>query len=657
MVYTKGDNKLNTSIKENIELPLHLFNHGTNYESYRFLGAHLFNNDGVDGVVFRVWAPNARCVSVVGEFNNWNTNSHVMENVYNCGVWQIFIPDVKEYTTYKYYITTRSGEGIYKSDPYAFHAELRPNNGSKVFNLDNYEWKDEKWISEKTSPLDKPMNVYEVNFASWKLKEDGSYMNYCEIADDLIPYVKKMGYTHIEVMPLSEHPFDGSWGYQVTGYYAATSRFGTPTQLKYFIDKCHQVGIGVIMDWVPAHFPKDAFGLYKFDGEYCYEDKNPRRGEHKEWGTMVFDYGKQEIQCFLISNALFWLKEFHIDGLRVDAVSSMLYLDYNRKDGEWQPNCRGGRENLEAIAFLQNLNTQIFQRFPNAIMVAEESTAWPLVTKPVEDGGLGFNFKWNMGWMNDTLSYMSLDPFFRNKNHQKLTFSFMYAFSENFILPISHDEVVHGKCSLLNKMPGEYDAKFDNLRAFYGYMMSHPGKKLLFMGQEFGQVIEWNYMQGLDWLLFGYESHRRLNDYVKDLNHFYLKNKAFWEIDYSWEGFKWLVPDDNTNSIIVFMRSDKKGNQILVVCNFDTRTQEDYKIGVEYIGNYKEIFNSDDKKYGGKGITNGTVKSTEGEAHGKDHIITLTVPATSTMYFTVPKTLAVPKKEKAKQSKIRTKSK
>ena len=526
-----------------------------------------------------------------------------------------------------------------------------------MFNLDNYEWKDEKWISEKTSPLDKPMNVYEVNFASWKLKEDGSYMNYCEIADDLIPYVKKMGYTHIEVMPLSEHPFDGSWGYQVTGYYAATSRFGTPTQLKYFIDKCHQVGIGVIMDWVPAHFPKDAFGLYKFDGEYCYEDKNPRRGEHKEWGTMVFDYGKQEIQCFLISNALFWLKEFHIDGLRVDAVSSMLYLDYNRKDGEWQPNCRGGRENLEAIAFLQNLNTQIFQRFPNAIMVAEESTAWPLVTKPVEDGGLGFNFKWNMGWMNDTLSYMSLDPFFRNKNHQKLTFSFMYAFSENFILPISHDEVVHGKCSLLNKMPGEYDAKFDNLRAFYGYMMSHPGKKLLFMGQEFGQVIEWNYMQGLDWLLFGYESHRRLNDYVKDLNHFYLKNKAFWEIDYSWEGFKWLVPDDNTNSIIVFMRSDKKGNQILVVCNFDTRTQEDYKIGVEYIGNYKEIFNSDDKKYGGKGITNGTVKSTEGEAHGKDHIITLTVPATSTMYFTVPKTLAVPKKEKAKQSKIRTKSK
>ena len=620
------------------DLPVYLFKQGNNCEAYRFFGAHQKERAGEMGVEFRVWAPHAAAISVVGDFNSWKPGSHPMKKVDDDSIWELFIPGIKEFDVYKYCVTTRGGDLVFKSDPYAFHTETRPSNGSKVYNIDNFVWHDADWqASQKTKDaINGPMNIYEMHAGSWKMQEGDKPYNYSELADLLIPYIQEMGYTHVELLPVMEYPFDGSWGYQVSGYFAPTSRYGTPKDFMAFVDKLHQAGIGVIMDWVPAHFPKDQFGLYMFDGEPCYEDPNPRRGEHKEWGTMVFDFGRKEVESFLISSALFWLEQYHIDGLRVDAVASMLYLDYNRRDGEWEPNKNGGKENLEAVAFLQKLNTTVLGRHPEKYMIAEESTAWPMVTKPASDGGLGFNFKWNMGWMNDMLSYMKTDPLFRAGNHGKVTFSFFYAFSENFVLPISHDEVVHGKCSLINKMPGDYEEKFANLRTFYGYMTAHPGKKLLFMGQEFGQFIEWDEKKQLDWMLLGYEKHQQLQAYVKDLNHFYRDTPALWQVDYSWEGFQWIVPDDNQQSVIAFLRRDAAGKMLMVVCNFNPVLRKDYQMGVPNPGSYKEILNSDDPKYGGSGVTNGTVRSKKGEKHGFEQYVSLTLPPLSTLYFQVP---------------------
>ena len=634
------------------ELPIYLFKQGNNFEAYRFFGAHMERQGDREGVVFRTWAPHAKAVCIVGDFNSWVPGSHPMQQLEDTGIWEAFIPGIQEYDVYKYCITTPGDELLFKADPYAFHAETRPSNGSKVYNLDGYQWQDDEWEArqKKADPINGPMNIYELHAGSWKAKENGDPYNYSELADQLIPYLQYMGYTHVELLPVTEHPFDGSWGYQVTGYFAPTSRYGTPKDFMNFVDKCHQAGIGVIMDWVPAHFPKDAFGLYMYDGAPCYEDPNPRRGEHKEWGTMVFNYGMPEVESFLVSSALFWIEQYHIDGLRVDAVAAMLYLDYNRRDGEWEANIHGGKENLEAIAFLRKLNSTVLGRHPHKLMIAEESTAWPMVSKPAEDGGLGFNFKWNMGWMNDMLSYMSIDPLFRAGNHNKVTFSFFYAFSENFVLPISHDEVVHGKGSLINKMPGEYKDKFANLRTFYGYMMAHPGKKLLFMGQEFAQFSEWNEAKGLDWMLLEYDSHRQMEAYVRDLNHFYTEHPELWEVDYSWEGFQWIVPDDNQQSVIAFLRRDAKGKMIMVVCNFNPIERVDYQMGVPNPGTYKELLNSDDVKYGGGGVHNPAKRTRKKPLHGFDQSIQLTLPPLSTVYLAVPEAKEQPKKPAAKKT-------
>lgn len=634
-----------------------LFLSGRNCRAYDFMGAHPAVQDGVQGYIFRVFAPEAVDVAVMGEFNNWDRSAGPMQRDED-GIWTVFVPGVRQYDAYKYSIHTKDGQFYDKADPYGFHSETRPGNASKVFDISGYPWKDSKWIKwrETHLPYTSPVNIYEVHAGSWKRHEDGAFYSYRQLADELIPYVKEMGYTHIEFMPLTEHPFDGSWGYQVTGYFAATSRYGTPHDLMYLVDKCHQHGIGVIMDWVPAHFPKDGHGLVEFDGSYLYEYADPLKMEHKEWGTRVFDYGKITTRDLLFSSAMFWVEQFHIDGLRVDAVASMLYLDYNRS-GEWRPNVHGGRENLEAVDFLRLLNHMILSEHPDVLMIAEESTAWPMVTKPASVGGLGFNFKWNMGWMNDMLCYVGADPFFRKDMHDKLTFSFMYAFSENYILPLSHDEVVHGKHSLIDKMPEPYENKFATLRALYGYMMAHPGKKMLFMGGEFAQFSEWSEARGLDWMLLDYEAHRQMKDYVQALNAFYVKNKPLWENDMDWKGFEWISHDDNRNNIIAFRRIAQNGSDLVFVVNFAPVTHESYRIGVPYKGSYTEVFTSDLAAFGGSGLTNGKVKSqkaadvldpvtdeegkpVEPTLHGFEDLIDIKIPPLSMICFKGKKSTA-----------------
>ena len=620
------------------------FSKGQSVRAQEFLGSHPAVVDGQAGWTFRVWAPHAQSVAVMGDFNGWNDSDHPMRPLEG-GVWEAFLPGLQQYDNYKYAVHTRDGRVLAKSDPYAFHAETRPGTASKLYDLSGYQWGDQGWMDyRKGNPIyQKPLNIYEVHLGSWRRTADDQMLSYRDIGKYLVPYVKEMGFTHVELLPVTEHPLDASWGYQCTGYFAATSRFGTPHDFMWLVDQLHQAGIGVILDWVPAHFPKDAFGLYEFDGEPCYEYADPRKGEHADWGTRVFDYARNEVRSFLFSSALFWLEQYHVDGLRVDAVASMLYLDYGRQGGQWTPNVFGGHENLEAVDFLQQLNGHIFMAHPDVMMIAEESTAWPRVSHPVGEGGLegglGFNLKWNMGWMNDILHYIKLDPYFRQFNHKDITFSLMYAFSENFVLPLSHDEVVHMKGSLINKMPGTNEEKFAGVRVFYTYMLAHPGKKLLMMGTEFGQWNEWHFEHSLDWHLLDPEAewakpHRQLQQFFKQANALYLAHPELWELDFSWEGFEWIEANDNQANTVAFLRKDAKGDALVIVCNFSPVDRTGYTVGVPVPGAYTCIFSTDDPTFGGKGLGDTQpVKSQYNESQGKEQSITLKLPAMSAAIY------------------------
>ena len=621
---------------KSIELPAYLFHQGTNYRSQEFLGAHPIRRGRGYATVFRVWAPNAAAVSVVGDFNAWDRTAAPMTKITEQGIWECVIRKRKRFDSYKYAVETRDGRVLMKADPYGFHTECPPQTASKYYPLGRYEWQDAEWMTARTKRhhLTEPLNIYEVHAGSWRTYPDGTPFGYRKLADELSDYAAGMGYTHIELLPVSEYPFEGSWGYQATGYFAPTARYGEPDDFKYFVDRCHQRGIGVILDWVGGHFPRDAQGLFEFDGQPLYEYQDMRKGDQPQWGTRVFDFGRNEVQCFLVSNALFWIEEYHIDGIRVDAVASMLYLDYGREEGQWARNEQGGRENLEAVAFLKKLNSEILTRHPDAMMIAEESSAWPMVTKPPYIGGLGFTFKWNMGWMNDSLDYIALDPVYRSYHHDKLTFGMFYAFSENFILPISHDEVVHGKRSLVNKMPGDYWQKFAGFRAFLGYMMAHPGKKLNFMGSEFAQFIEWDYKKELDWLLLDYPAHRQAQEYVRCLNHVYRSTRPLYEVENSWEGFRWLVVDDSAQNVIAFARFDERGRALVAVINFSPVVREHYRIGVPQEGGYEEILNSDSAEFGGSGVMNpGPLAAELVEMHGCPQSLEITVPPLAAVYL------------------------
>ncbi|WP_273319564.1 1,4-alpha-glucan branching protein GlgB [Vallitalea guaymasensis] len=612
------------------DVDLYLFGKGTHYEIYNKLGAHVLEIDGVSGVMFAVWAPNAMRVSVIGDFNHWDGRIHQMREQGNSGIYELFIPSLVSGEKYKYEIKTKQGSLLEKSDPYGNYSELRPSTASIVANVNSYEWKDSKWLESRMNknPIDEPVSIYEVHLGSWRRGDNNEFLSYKELADQLIKYVKDMGYTHIELLPIAEHPYDASWGYQVIGYYAVTSRFGTPEEFMYLVDSCHNNNIGVILDWVPAHFPKDEHGLIRFDGTALYEHDDPKRGEHPHWGTMIFNYGRSEVSNFLIANAVYWFDKFHIDGLRVDAVASMLYLDYGKDYGEWIPNRDGGRENHEAVEFFKHLNSIVYEKYPGIMMIAEESTSWTGVSRPTNLGGLGFGMKWNMGWMNDFLRYMQKEPVHRKYHHNDLTFSMVYAYTENFILVLSHDEVVHGKGSMIGKMPGDYWQKFANLRVAYGFMYGHPGKKLQFMGNEFAQFEEWTESKSLDWHLLLYDSHRQIQDYVRDMNKLYHEEIAFWYDDFSQSGFEWINCGDYEESIITFIRKGIELKDTLVfICNFTPIPRTMHRIGVPYKGEYREILSSDDVKYGGSGVMNKKViRSMDLEWDGRNQAIDIKVP-------------------------------
>ncbi|KGG12280.1 MULTISPECIES: 1,4-alpha-glucan branching protein GlgB [Prochlorococcus] len=639
------------------EIDRHLFAEGNHHHIWKKMGAHLCDREGIKGVMFCLWAPNARSISVISEINSWDGRQHPMQKRLG-GIWELFIPDVKEKTLYKYEIRTEEGHCYEKADPYGFEHEVRPAQSSVVAKIDSFKWTDKEWISKRdeNNPLDKPISVYEMHLGSWMhaqadrpfiegngqerkpvpaadLKPGTRLLTYPELTEKVIPYVKERGFTHIELMPISEHPFDGSWGYQVTGWYAPTSRYGSPDEFRYFVDKCHSEGIGVILDWVPGHFPKDGHGLAFFDGSHLYEHSDPRIGEHKEWGTLIFNYSRNEVRNFLVANLVFWFEQFHIDGIRVDAVASMLYRDYLRPEGEWIPNDDGGNENVEAVKFLQQANHVLFEHFPGALSIAEESTTWPGVTKPTDSGGLGFNLKWNMGWMHDMLDYFEIDPWFRQFHQNNVTFSICYNYTENFMLALSHDEVVHGKSHLLHKMPGDDWRKYANTRALLAYMWTHPGKKTIFMGMEFGQRQEWNVWDDLQWELLEYQPHKGIQRLIDDLNRLYKSTPALWREDFNEYGFQWIDCKDNKNSVISFMRRESKnGEWLIVVANFTPETHQNYRVGVPIEGYYKEIFNTDSDKYGGSNTGNlGGKFSEKCNIHDYAHAIDLALPALSVL--------------------------